>query len=207
MQPLESRKEYTQGTLEKESLLENPLEQLGLWLSEASAAGILEPNGMTICTVQNARPSSRVVLLRGIDTGLVFYTNYLSRKGTDTATNAYASASFWWASIERQIRIEGTLEKVSSVESDTYFNSRPYESQLASAASPQSKTIERPALEQLVTDLRTQHPESVPRPAHWGGYRLIPDYLEFWQGRRARLHDRIAYTLENGVWTKERLAP
>jgi pyridoxamine 5'-phosphate oxidase len=187
MQPLKSRKEYTQGTLEKESLLENPLEQLSIWLEEASQAGILEPNGMTISTVRNARPSSK--------------------KGTDIATNASASASFWWASMERQIRIEGSLEKVSSVESDTYFNSRPYESQLASAASPQSQTIERPALEQLVMDLRTQRPETVPRPAHWGGYRLVPDYLEFWQGRRARLHDRIAYTLEGEVWTKERLAP
>ncbi len=207
MQPLESRKEYTHGTLEKESLLENPLEQLQFWVSEASAAGILEPNGMTICTVQNARPSSRVVLLRGIDSGLVFYTNYLSRKGTGIATNAHASAGFWWASQERQVRIEGKLEKVSRAESDAYFASRPYESQLASAASPQSQSIERPALEQLVTQMRIQYPESVPRPAHWGGYRLVPDYLEFWQGRRARLHDRIAYTLEGEAWIKQRLAP
>jgi pyridoxamine 5'-phosphate oxidase len=207
MQPLETRKEYTHGTLEKEFLLGNPLEQLQLWIQEAGAAGILEPNGMTICTVQNVRPSSRVVLLRGIDTGLVFYTNYLSRKGTDIATNAFASANFWWASIERQVRIEGRFEKVSNAESDTYFASRPYESQLASAASPQSQTIERPALERLVTQLRTQHTEVVPRPAHWGGYRLVPDYFEFWQGRRARLHDRIAYTLEGEVWVKQRLAP
>ena len=205
MQPLETRKEYTQGTLE--AVLQNPLEQLAVWLKEASAANILEPNGMTICTVRDARPSSRVVLLRGIDSGLVFYSNYLSKKGTDIATNSHASASFWWASLERQIRLEGQLHKVSAAESDAYFASRPYESQLASAASPQSQPIERQVLEQLVADLRLAYPEAVPRPADWGGYRLVPDYLEFWQGRRARLHDRIAYRLEQGVWTRERLAP
>jgi pyridoxamine 5'-phosphate oxidase len=207
MQPLETRKEYTQGTLEKESLLGNPLEQLRIWIEQASAANILEPNGMTICTAQNNRPSSRVVLLRGIDTGLVFYTNYLSKKGTDITSNASASASFWWAALERQVRIEGQIQKVSSAESDAYFASRPFESQLASAASPQSQIIERAALEQLVEGLRQKHPETMPRPAHWGGYRLTPDYFEFWQGRQARLHDRIAYTLENGIWRKERLAP
>ena len=207
MQPLETRKEYMHGTLEKESLLGNPLEQLTVWLQEASAANILEPNGMTICTVRNNRPSSRVVLLRGIDSGLVFYTNYLSKKGTDTAANANVSASFWWASLERQVRIEGTLQKVSSAESDAYFASRPYESQLASAASPQSQIIERKQLEQLVTDLRQKHPEAMPRPEHWGGYRLNPDYFEFWQGRQARLHDRIVYTLEDEAWIKQRLAP
>jgi pyridoxamine 5'-phosphate oxidase len=207
MQPLETRQEYLRGTLEKESLLENPLEQLQLWLQEASAASILEPNGMTISTVRNNRPSSRVVLLRGIDSGLVFYTNYLSRKGTDTAANAHACASFWWAGLERQIRIEGTIQKVSSAESDAYFASRPYESQLASAASPQSQIIERDILEQKVMDLRLKHPETMPRPEHWGGYRLIPDYFEFWQGRKARLHDRIVYVFEHGIWVKQRLAP
>jgi pyridoxamine 5'-phosphate oxidase len=207
MQPLETRKEYTHGTLEKESLLGNPLEQLRIWIEEASKANILEPNGMTICTVRNNRPSSRVVLLRGIDTGLVFYTNYLSKKGIDSAANACVSASFWWAALERQVRIEGILQKVSSPESDTYFEGRPYESQLASAASPQSQIIERNALEQLVIDLRKKHPETMPRPAHWGGYRLKPNYLEFWQGRQARLHDRIVYSLEQGQWSKQRLAP
>jgi pyridoxamine 5'-phosphate oxidase len=207
MQPLETRKEYTHGTLEKESLLGNPLEQLRVWIEQASTAKILEPNGMTICTVQNSRPSSRVVLLRGIDTGLVFYTNYLSKKGTDIAANAYASASFWWAALERQVRIEGQLQKVSSAESDAYFASRPYESQLASAASPQSQIIERETLEQLVTDLRQKHPKTMSRPEYWGGYRLTPDYLEFWQGRKARLHDRIAYRFEQEQWNKQRLAP
>ena len=207
MQPLETRKEYTHGTLELSSLLEQPLEQLKIWLSDTAEANILEPNGMTVSTVRNSRPASRVVLLRGIDTGLVFYSNYLSKKGTDLASNSHASASFWWAALERQVRIEGTIQKVSAAESDAYFASRPYESQLASAASPQSQTIERDALEQLVQDLRVQHPKTVPRPAHWGGYRLVPDYLEFWQGRRARLHDRVAYSLEQGVWVKSRLAP
>jgi pyridoxamine 5'-phosphate oxidase len=207
MQPLETRKDYLRGSLELSDLLENPLEQLQVWLTEATESGIAEPNAMCISTVQQSRPSSRMVLLRGIDSGLVFYTNYLSRKGTDAASNAFGCANFWWGSLERQIRVEGRLKKVSAVESDAYFASRPYESQLASAASPQSQATTRPALEKRVQDLRSQYPEAMPRPAHWGGFRLLPDYFEFWQGRAARLHDRIVYRLENGVWLRDRLAP
>jgi pyridoxamine 5'-phosphate oxidase len=204
---LETRKDYLRGNLDNSDLLENPLLQLEAWLSEATKAGIHEPNAMCISTVRQSRPSSRMVLLRGIDSGLVFYTNYLSKKGTDFAGNAFACANLWWGSLERQIRIEGRLEKVSPAESNAYFASRPYESQLASAASPQSQPIERPELEQLVQDLRQQHPNKVPRPEHWGGLRLVPDYFEFWQGRSARLHDRIVYRLEAGVWQRGRLAP
>jgi pyridoxamine 5'-phosphate oxidase len=207
MQPLETRKNYLRGSLEFSDLLENPLEQVGLWLEEAAQAGIQEPNAMCISTVQQSRPSSRMVLLRGLDTGLVFYTNYLSKKGTDIASNAYACANFWWGSLERQVRVEGKLEKVKAAESDAYFFSRPYESQLASAASPQSQPTTRPVLEQMVQDLRQQHPNAVPRPEHWGGFRLVPDRFEFWQGRAARLHDRLVYQLENGVWVCGRLAP
>jgi pyridoxamine 5'-phosphate oxidase len=207
MQPLETRKDYLQGSLEILDLLENPLLQLEMWLSQASQAGIHEPNAMCISTVRQSRPSSRMVLLRGIDSGLVFYTNYLSKKGVDIASNGFACANFWWGSLERQIRVEGRIEKVSAAESDAYFASRPYESQLASAASPQSQSIERPVLEQMVQDLRGQHPSSVPRPEHWGGFRLVPDCFEFWQGRSARSHDRIVYRLENTLWVKQRLAP
>ncbi len=207
MQPLETRTDYTHGQLDVLDVLDSPLEQLQMWLSEAAEANILEPNGMTISTVRQGMPSSRVVLLRGLDTGLVFYTNYLSRKGTDIASNAFVAANFWWAALERQVRIEGKLEKVSAAESDAYFASRPFESQLASAASPQSQVVERHVLEQMVTDLRATHVDSMPRPAHWGGFRLVPTYFEFWQGRKARLHDRIAFVLEAGIWRKERLAP
>jgi pyridoxamine 5'-phosphate oxidase len=207
MQPLQTRKDYQRGSLELSDLLENPLEQLKVWLTEATNAGIQEPNAMCVSTVRRSRPSSRMVLLRGLDTGLVFYTNYLSQKGTDAASNAFACANFWWGSLERQVRIEGRLEKVSPAESDAYFASRPYDSQLASAASPQSQPIARTTLEQMMQDLRHQHPEIVPRPSHWGGFRLVPDGFEFWQGRAARLHDRMVYQLENGVWTRQRLAP
>jgi pyridoxamine 5'-phosphate oxidase len=207
MQPLETRKDYTQGTLEEHDVHPNPLEQLQIWLEQAASAKVLEPNAMTISTVRGGRPSSRVVLLRGLDSGLVFYTNYLSRKGTDLATDAFAAANFWWGALERQVRIEGTIGKVSSGESDAYFASRPYESQLASAASPQSQHTTRADLEGLVEDLRAQHPERVPRPEHWGGYRLVPTYFEFWQGRKARLHDRIVYEFRSDQWNLSRLAP
>jgi pyridoxamine 5'-phosphate oxidase len=207
MQSLETRKDYLFSSLELADLLENPLEQLRVWLTDATEAGIPEPNAMCISTVLHDRPSSRMVLLRGIDTGLVFYTNFLSKKGTDAASNAFACANLWWGSLERQVRIEGKTVKVSSNESDAYFASRPYESQLASAASPQSQPITRSVLEQRVEDLRVKCPDAVPRPPHWGGFRLLPDYFEFWQGRAARLHDRIVYRLEHGVWMCERLAP
>lgn len=204
---LETRKDYLQGSLDLPDLQGNPLLQLEQWLEDATQAGILEPNAMCISTVRHSRPSSRMVLLRGIDTGLVFYTNYLSKKGTDIASNSFACANFWWGALERQVRVEGRLVKVSAVESDQYFATRPRESQLASAASPQSQPVTRPELEQMVQDLRVKYPDSMPRPAHWGGFRLIPEYFEFWQGRSARLHDRIVYKLENGTWVQDRLAP
>jgi pyridoxamine 5'-phosphate oxidase len=207
-EPLNARKDYTLGTLEEDDSRDDPLEQLRLWLDEAVAAEVLEPNAMTLSTVAaDGRPSSRVVLLRGLDSGLVFYTNYASRKGQEIAATSVVCANFWWGALERQVRVEGVAYPVSGAESDAYFESRPYESQLASAASPQSQPITREALEARVAALRTEHPESVPRPAHWGGFRLTPDYLEFWQGRKARLHDRVSYRLEGGVWVKRRLAP
>ena len=209
MTGLESRQDYTIGTLEMSDLLENPISQLKTWLEIAVQAGVIEPNAMTLCTVAaNNRPSSRVVLLRRLDDqGLTFFTNYQSRKGQDLLETGFACLNFWWAALERQVRVEGIVNKVSSAESDAYFASRPYESQLASAASPQSQVVSRQELESRVTALRLEYPDQVPRPAHWGGFRLVPDTFEFWQGRKARLHDRICYQLEADSWVKTRLAP
>lgn len=204
---LENRMDYTHGTLIETQMLENPISQLRVWLEDARDQ--IEPNAMTVSTVAaNGKPSSRVVLLRGLsESGLTFYSNYDSRKGQEIGATGAACLSFWWGALERQVRIEGNIAKVSSAESDAYFASRPLESQLASAASPQSQIVTRTELEARVDELRAAHPVSVPRPAHWGGYVVTPDYMEFWQGRKARLHDRIAYSLQNGVWQRSRLAP
>ncbi len=208
-QALESRKEYTLGELEMSTMLKNPLEQLKLWLDVATQAGMIEPNAMTLSSVAaNGRPSSRVVLLRGLsEQGLTFYTNYGSRKGQELQTTGFACLNFWWAALERQVRVEGTVQQVSSTESDAYFASRPYESQLASAASPQSQIVSRQELEEKVANLRLEFPDVLPRPTHWGGFRLAPDAFEFWQGRKARLHDRIRFDLKGDAWVKVRLAP
>jgi pyridoxamine 5'-phosphate oxidase len=206
---LEFRKEYRQGSLLESSIDPNPIAQLRTWLEQATQSGVIEPNAMTVSSVgANGRPSSRVVLLRGLeDSGLTFFTNYGSRKGQEFDAHGFACVNFWWGSLERQVRVEGAISRVSSQESDAYFNSRPYESQLASAASPQSHPATRADLEALVEALRLEHPERVPRPDHWGGFRIVPDRFEFWQGRPARLHDRIVYSLEAGVWSLQRLAP
>ena len=206
---LDFRKEYRQGSLEESSINTNPIAQLRTWLEQATQSGVIEPNAMTISSVgTNGRPSSRVVLLRGLeDSGLTFFTNYASRKGQEFDAHGFACVNFWWGPLERQVRVEGAISRVSSQESDAYFNSRPYESQLASAASPQSQATTRADLEALVAALRLEHPERVPRPAHWGGFRIVPDRFEFWQGRPARLHDRIVYVLEAGGWKLQRLAP
>jgi pyridoxamine 5'-phosphate oxidase len=208
-QGLETRKEYTLGELELEDLLERPVDQLKLWLEVAAQTGVIEPNAMTLSSVAaNGRPSSRVVLLRGLtEQGLTFYTNYQSRKGQELQATGFACLNFWWGALERQVRVEGTVQQVPGTESDAYFASRPYESQLASAASPQSQMVTRKELEQRVENLRLEFPDVVPRPAHWGGFRLEPDAFEFWQGRKARLHDRIRYELEGDAWVKTRLAP
>lgn len=206
---LDFRKEYKQGSLEESNINPNPITQLRTWLEQATQSGVIEPNAMTVSSVgTNGRPSSRVVLLRGLeDSGLTFFTNYTSRKGQEFDAHGFACTNFWWGSLERQVRVEGAISRVSSQESDAYFDSRPYESQLSSAASPQSQATTRADLENLVEALRLEHPERVPRPAHWGGFRIVPDRFEFWQGRPARLHDRIVYTLEAGVWNLQRLAP
>ncbi|WP_027881428.1 pyridoxamine 5'-phosphate oxidase [Meiothermus rufus] len=205
------RSDYTYGTLLEQEADPNPFRQLERWLREAIEAHLYEPHGMTLSTVgENGRPSSRVVLLRGLDEGgLVFFSNYQSRKGRELAVNPWACLNFWWPPLERQVRVEGQVERLEAELSDEYFASRPYESQLGAVASPQSQVIaSREELEARIAELRARYPERVPRPAYWGGYRLRPDAFEFWQGRPSRLHDRLLYRLQlDGTWKIQRLAP
>jgi pyridoxamine 5'-phosphate oxidase len=201
------RSEYTTGRLDSEDLNPDPLVQLADWLQSAKNADVIEPTAMTLATTNaSGHPSARVVLLRGLDSGLVFYTNYLSRKGSELAENVHAAICFWWGAHERQIRVEGVVEKVSTEESDAYFASRPRQSQAASACSPQSQIIS--GRKQLVSDMdELLEREPIERPDHWGGYRLVPMYFEFWQGRKARLHDRFCYVQQGEEWIIHRLAP
>lgn len=204
------RSEYTRGELTEDSVLASPFAQLAQWLDEARIAQAVEPTAMCVSTVSpEGRPSARFVLLRGLDErGLVFFTNYESRKGTELADNPFICATFWWGEMERQVRVEGRVEKTSAEESNAYFESRPADSRLASAASPQSQVVpNREALEEAVEDLSARYGAEVPRPDHWGGFRIVPDRFEFWQGRKARLHDRIVFRLDEGAWITERLAP
>lgn len=204
------RYEYTKGRLLESEANPNPSEQFAHWLQEAIAAQVVEPTAACLSTVgENKRPSSRIVLLRGHDErGFTFYTNYESRKGLEIGKSHYGCLNFWWGSLERQIRIEGLIEQVAASESDAYWLSRPADSQIASAASPQSQVIpSREKLAELIAEVRRTYPNQVPRPHHWGGYRLHPDYFEFWQGGVSRLHDRLAYRHVAGKWQMDRLAP
>ncbi len=204
------RKEYTLEKLDISSVKPNPFEQFKDWLHEAMNAQILEPTAMHLATVNaEGKPSGRVVLLKGVDTGFIFFTNYESRKGKELSANPFASLTFYWAELERQVRIEGKVEKVSKEISDEYFHSRPKGSQIGAIASPQSQVInDRSLLERQIQDLTLQYQDLLPpRPDYWGGYRLVPETIEFWQGRPSRLHDRIRYKLEREKWVIERLAP
>ena len=206
------RKEYALHGLSEADLDPNPFRQFQVWFEQALAAGLPEPNAMTLATATpDGRPSARMVLIKGADErGFVFFSNYQSRKGRELDANPYAALVFYWAELERQIRIEGRVERVSSQESDAYFQSRPAGSRLGAWASRQSAVIAgRAELEGRLAELAAQHPGGdVPRPPHWGGYRVVPESIEFWQGRPSRLHDRLRYRLrEDGTWLVERLSP
>ncbi len=205
------RKSYERAELSEDASRADPLQQFDQWLSEAIAAEVPEPNAMTLATVaSNLRPSTRVVLIKGYDErGIVWFTNYDSRKGQELSGNPYAALQFHWALLERVVRIEGLVEKVSDAESDAYFNSRPLDSRIGAWASPQSQVIAGRSV--LVTNAAKYGAKFMlkpPRPPHWGGFRLLPDRWEFWQGRKSRLHDRLRYTKESDQrWLRERLAP
>lgn len=206
------RKDYQLQGLKETDVDVSPFKQFQIWFDQALAAQLPEPNAMTVATAtQSGIPSARIVLLKGFDErGFVFYTNYHSHKGQELTDNPQAALVFWWAELERQVRIEGRVEKVSDQESDEYFHSRPFNSRLGAWASIQSQVIEnREVLERRAQELKTKYENSdVPRPPHWGGFRVIPSAIEFWQGRSSRLHDRLLYRLlDNGTWLIERLSP
>ena len=205
------RKSYERDALNESASQADPLQQFDQWLKEAIASEVPEPNAMTLATVSSSlRPSTRVVLIKGYDErGITWFTNYASRKGQELAGNPFAALQFHWVELERVVRIEGTVEKVSDEESDTYFHSRPLDSRIGAWASPQSEVISgRGVLVGNVARYAAQFLLRPPRPPHWGGYRLRPDNWQFWQGRKSRLHDRLRYSLESdGSWRRERLAP
>jgi pyridoxamine 5'-phosphate oxidase len=205
------RIEYALRALDEKEVDPDPLGQFDRWLHQAVEAGLREPNAMTLATSsRDGMPSARMVLLKGVDGGgFVFYTNYGSAKGTELERNPHAALVFFWNELERQVRIEGTVGKVSRQESDAYFAVRPLKSRFGAAVSPQSEVVPgREWLENRMRALEAEFGEAgPPRPEHWGGYRLIPERLEFWQGRQDRLHDRVLYLLKEGVWRISRLAP
>jgi len=206
------REDYRAKSLSIEEVSNHPVQQFDQWFLEAMKSEVREPNAMTLATSTKAgRPSARIVLLKAYDEkGFVFYTNYNSKKGKELNENPFAAMVFCWLDLERQIRIEGKIEKLSPEASDQYFQSRPKGSQIGAWASPQSDVInDRSLLENNVEKLKAKYKdaEALPRPEHWGGYRLVPDLVEFWQGRSSRLHDRINYHLDEGEWKLERLAP
>ena len=204
------RKSYERAELNESASHAQPLQQFQQWLEEAINAQVPEPNAMTLATVgSDLRPSTRVVLIKDCDArGIVWYTNYASRKGHELAGNPFAALQFHWVELERVVRIEGVVERVSDEESDAYFKSRPLDSRIGAWASPQSQVISgRGVLVANAARYGAQFMLKPPRPPHWGGYRLQPDQWEFWQGRKSRLHDRLRYRMDSGEWVRERLAP
>ncbi len=206
------RRDYTLRGLSETDVDSDPFKQFQVWFSDAFGANLIEPNAMILATAtKDGKPSARTVLLKGFDErGFVFYTNYESRKGQELAENPWAALVFLWAELERQVRIEGRVEKCSAVESDTYFRSRPLGSRLSALVSQQSQVISsREVLENRLQELMVENANGdVPRPPYWGGYRLSPTSIEFWQGRPDRLHDRLRYRLlHDGSWLIERLSP
>ncbi|MGC7590262.1 pyridoxamine 5'-phosphate oxidase [Bisgaard Taxon 46] len=204
------RDEYSKKTLSQKACHESPLIQFQQWLTEAIQAKVHEPTAMSLATVDTkGKPNCRIVLLKEVNQqGFVFFTNYLSRKGKALAEHPYAALTFFWPELERQVRVEGRVEKLSEAESDTYFASRPYTSRIGAWASEQSAILSsKQVLLTKAALIATQHPLNVPRPPHWGGYVVIPELIEFWQGRPSRLHDRIQYERHSEQWKKVRLFP
>ncbi len=203
------RKEYLKGSISVDTMPENPLEALQTWVNQAIESEVEEPTAMNIATISSGKfPNSRVVLLKEINSeGLVFFTNYKSQKGQDIATNPNVAINFFWPELERQVRIHCVASKISSVESDTYFYSRPKASQLGAIVSAQSAEIGKDEdLESKITEIIESNLE-IKRPEYWGGYILVPEYFEFWHGRASRIHDRVAYSKTTGAWIKKRLSP
>jgi pyridoxamine 5'-phosphate oxidase len=204
-----SRREYLGEPLSEVDSAADPFQQFTRWFEQVRSLEA-DPTAMVVATAtRDGRPSSRMCLLKGVDArGFVFYTNYRSRKGREIGETRYASLLFYWASLERQVRVEGPIDAVSDAESDAYFATRPLESRWSAAASPQSEVVDgRDDLEARVKAVQDQFGEQVPRPAWWGGYRVAPRVVEFWQGRPNRLHDRLRYRKDGAVWIRERLAP
>ncbi len=206
------RREHALRGLSEAEADPDPFRQFDAWLDDVFKANLPDPNAMTLATIgADGQPAARIVLLKGFSRdGFVFHTNYESRKGRELAENPYAAACFWWSELDRQVRIEGTAERLSDEESDAYFETRPRESQLAAWTSKQSRTLkDRRELEQRFTEVTSRYKDkSVSRPPHWGGFRIRPTVIEFWQGRRQRLHDRLRYWQDGeGKWVRERLSP
>lgn len=203
------RQSYEKGILLEQDAKASPFEQFGQWFEQALEQNVPEPTTMTLATADaQGRPSARIVLLKGFDeAGFVFYTNYNSRKGQDLAVQPWASLNFFWQPLERQVRMNGLIDKVSAQESDEYFHSRPLGSRLGAWVSAQSQPTTLAALEANTTAVQQKYGDQPPRPPHWGGYRLAPEYFEFWQGRPSRLHDRLTYQRSGTSWALERISP